>query len=142
MLHEDFRRARDCVRCLSTSYYYVFQVMLRQLRSDLKQCMQFSSIFFFFRDFFSEFSLLRLGQYQSVSTFSSTMWYSATPAYTWPQSVLSRSRSSTLKVAYPLSTNASLQHPFEGESVAAATLCIHTRKRIDSVRLRHMACAA
>ena len=98
--------------------------------------------FLFLRDFFSEFSLLRLGQYQSVSTFSSTMWYSATPAYTWPQSVLSRSRSSTLKVAYPLSTNASLQHQFEGESVAAATLCIHTRKRIDSVRLRHMACAA
>ena len=98
--------------------------------------------FLFFRDFFSEFSLLRLGQYQSVSTFSSTMWYSATPAYTWPQSVLSHSRSSILKVAYPLSTNASLQHPFEGESVAAATFCIHTRKRIDSVRLRHMACAA
>ena len=98
--------------------------------------------FLFFRDFFSEFSLLRLGQYQSVSTFSSTMWYSATPAYTWPQSVLSRSRSSILKVAYPLSTNASLQHQFEGESVAAATFCIHTRKRIDSVRLRHMACAA
>ena len=98
--------------------------------------------FLFFRDFFSEFSLLRLGQYQSVSTFSSTMWYSATPAYTWPQSVLSRSRSSILKVAYPLSTNASLQHQFEGESVAATTLCIHTRKRIDSVRLRHMACAA